>query len=161
MKNLFVKLGSTCFILCTILSVHAHAGKYGTAGCGLGSMLFENKEGMVQILAATTNGTFGSQTFGITSGTSNCDGTNMGEATSRVFIETNREAIAKEIAKGQGETISSLTELAGCIDPTLVGSTLQQSFTSIFPNTSVSDATVSSSIVQILAEHNELSCKNL
>src|SRR5205823_3826374 len=40
---------------------------YGLAGCGLGSMLFGDQKGMIQILAATTNGTFGSQTFGITS----------------------------------------------------------------------------------------------
>src|SRR3954469_2639303 len=46
---------------------------YGMAGCGLGSLIFGpvNSPG-AQILAATTNSTFGSQTFGITSGTSNC-----------------------------------------------------------------------------------------
>src|SRR6266545_2071443 len=45
---------------------------YGLAGCGLGSMLIGSKPGIVQIFAATTNGSFGTQTFGITSGTSNC-----------------------------------------------------------------------------------------
>ncbi len=48
------------------------SGTYGTAGCGLGSMAFGNQKGAIQILAATTNGLFGTQTFGITSGTSNC-----------------------------------------------------------------------------------------
>ena len=40
---------------------------YGLAGCGLGSMVFGDQKGMIQILAATTNNTFGTQTFGITS----------------------------------------------------------------------------------------------
>ena len=38
-------------------------GAYGTAGCGLGSLVFGNQAGAVQILAATTNGTFASQTL--------------------------------------------------------------------------------------------------
>jgi len=51
----------------------AHAQPYGMAGCGLGSIAFGNDQTMFkQVLAATTNGTFGTQTFGITSGTSNC-----------------------------------------------------------------------------------------
>ena len=39
---------------------------YGLAGCGLGSMLIGSKPGIVQIFASTTNGSFGTQTFGIT-----------------------------------------------------------------------------------------------
>jgi len=42
----------------------AKADPYGTAGCGPGSMAFWNKPGIIQVLAATTNGTFGTQTFG-------------------------------------------------------------------------------------------------
>src|SRR5690348_11977029 len=49
------------------------AGWYGMAGCGLGSLVFgPNDAPVAQVLAATTNGTFASQTFGISSGTSNC-----------------------------------------------------------------------------------------
>ena len=45
------------------ISSSAFAAGYGTAGCGLGSMLFGNQKGMVQVLAATTNGISGNQTF--------------------------------------------------------------------------------------------------
>src|SRR5512137_902647 len=48
------------------------SGGYGAAGCGLGSMAFNKQPGIFQILAATTNSLTGTQTFGITSGTSNC-----------------------------------------------------------------------------------------
>ncbi len=56
------------------LALSAHAAPYGEAGCGLGSMIFGDSPGFVQVLAATTNGCSGSQTFGITTGTSNCGG---------------------------------------------------------------------------------------
>ena len=42
----------------------------GSAGCGLGSLVFTDNEWWMQVLAATVNST-GVQTFGITSGTSN------------------------------------------------------------------------------------------
>ena len=57
----------------TLLAVPA-AFAGNTAGCGLGSIIFEGQSGVVMnVLAATFNGTSGNQTFGMTSGTSNCD----------------------------------------------------------------------------------------
>lgn len=140
----------------------AHAeGTYGTAGCGLGSIVFGDKPGLVQVLAATTNGTFGTQTFGITTGTSNCEDTKSSAESTKAFVQANREAVAKDIARGNGETISSLSTLAGCSDPAAVGSTLQREFKAIFPNEQVSDVAVSESVVQTLQAHPELACGSL
>jgi hypothetical protein len=135
--------------------------KYGTAGCGLGSVLFGNKPGLVQVLAATTNGTFGTQTFGITTGTSNCEETRASATAARTFIQANREAVSKDIARGNGETISSLSTLAGCADASAVGAALQRDFNAIFPNAQVSDVTVSDSVVNALKGHPELACRSL
>ena len=134
---------------------------YGLAGCGLGSLLFGPEPGMIQVLAATTNGTFGTQTFGISSGTSNCTETKAGAASTAAFIQANRETVSKEIARGSGETIASITSLAGCADAAAVGSTLQQSFQTIFPNEQVTDIAVSTSIVETLQAHPELACHAL
>ena len=139
----------------------AMADPYGTAGCGLGSMVFGNDKGMIQVLAATTNGTFGTQTFGITTGTSNCEDTGGGEASAKAFVETNREAFAKDVARGNGETISTLSTLAGCQDATAVGATLQSNFSQIFPDATVGDTAVSASVVDTLKAHPELSCAQL
>jgi hypothetical protein len=139
----------------------AMADGYGTAGCGLGSIVFGDKPGMIQVLAATTNGTSANQTFAITSGTSNCGSSEPSAESAKAFVETNREALAKDVARGKGETISSLTTLAGCSDAAAVGATLQQSFSSIFPAASVSDVTVSQSVLDTLKAHPELSCKQL
>src|SRR5688572_8331417 len=107
---------------------------YGPAGCGLGSLIFQPDSGITQIFASTTNGLFSIQTFGITSGTSNCDVVPGKTASARAFVEANRTALAKDIARGRGETIASLSELAGCADARMVGRKLQKNFKTIFPN---------------------------
>lgn len=85
---------------------------YGMAGCGLGSIVFGEKEGLVQVIAATVNGTFYSQTFGMTSGTSNCD--SYKDMASIQFIDANRYTLENDVVRGGGETLTSLTQLMGC-----------------------------------------------
>ncbi len=91
-------------------------GGYGMAGCGLGSMLFDENSTFNQILAATTNGTFGTQTFGITSGTSNCTAGGLAkiEKETEMFVEVNYDVLQKEISQGKGETLNSFASLMGC-----------------------------------------------
>ena len=140
-----------------LVSQKVSAAPYGTAGCGLGSMVFGDQPGIVQIFAATTNGLFGNQTFGITTGTSNCQDSLTHKASVKVFIETNKEALAKDISRGQGETLKNLTAMAGCSDAPLASATLQKNFTAIFPNEKVSAEQVSESIISTLAAK-PLSC---
>jgi hypothetical protein len=66
-----------------------------------------------QVLQATTNGTFGSQTFGISSGTSGCtnDGTIFASEKVNVFASVNFDNLAQEMAQGQGEHLTSLAAL--------------------------------------------------
>jgi hypothetical protein len=137
------------------------SGAYGTAGCGLGSMAFGAQPGMIQVLAATTNGCFGTQTFGITSGTSNCGQAAAGVSGTKTFIEGNKEILAKDIARGEGETITTLTTLAGCKDARAVGSTLQQKFPALFPSAQTPAEQVSEAIIQTLRSEKALSCNTL
>lgn len=139
----------------------AHADAYGTAGCGLGSILFGNKPGIVQIFAATTNGFFGTQTFGITSGTSNCGGQAVTVVAAKQFIETNREAFAKDVSRGQGETIDTLASLGGCQDSKAVAANLQRNFKTIFPSAAVSNTDVSAAAVSSLKSDATLVCTQL
>ena len=64
---------------------------------------------------ATTNGTFGSQTFGISSGTSGCtnDGKVFASEKVNVFTAMNFDNLAQEMAQGQGEHLASLATLMG------------------------------------------------
>jgi hypothetical protein len=133
---------------------------YGLAGCGLGSMIFGDQKGSIQILAATTNGTFGSQTFGITSGTSNCvEGS--GPQGARNFIEGNREALAKDAARGSGETITTLSAIAGCKDAQAVGVALQKRFAELFPGEKTPVEQVSQNVLKELRSDSSLACRKI
>lgn len=92
-------------------------GSYGMAGCGLGSILFKEKnDKMSQILAATTNGTSGNQTFGITTGTLECtdDGTMSFSQMKQNFMEANQDKLIAEMAQGNGEYLTVLAAFYGC-----------------------------------------------
>jgi hypothetical protein len=134
---------------------------YGPAGCGLGSILFDPGSGFTQVLAATTNTSFGTQTFGITSGTSNCSAPGRGASAARAFVEANRPALARDIARGRGETISSLAQIAACADAAQVGMQLQRRFSDIFPNAGRTDREVSRSVVDALRADAALGCRAL
>ena len=83
-------------------------------GCGLGTMVWAGQSGMVpKILGATTNGTSGNQTFGITSGTLGCqaDGVVSSRARLSMFMGTNSERLARDMSVGKGETLEVLANL--------------------------------------------------
>lgn len=99
-----------------LLPLSVFAAGYGAAGCGLGSMVFGSKKGIEQVFAATTNGTFGSQTFGITFGTSNCGDNGLIKLSKEreVFAQENYTSLVKEMAQGKGENLSTLASLYQC-----------------------------------------------
>lgn len=88
-------------------------------GCGLGKLAWSDYKGQKeiapQVMMATTNGTFGSNTFGISSGTSGCtnDGKVMGDSKTIMFAELNFDNLSQEMAQGQGEHLASLATLMG------------------------------------------------
>lgn len=113
MKKLTLGLG-----MALLLSAGAARAEYGMAGCGLGSVLFgKDNTKLMQILAATTNG-IGVQTFGITSGTSNCveGGVVKAEREQAAFAEVNFQDLKRNMAAGGGEFLSSFATLLGCSD---------------------------------------------
>lgn len=113
---------------------------YGTAGCGLGSIVFGPKAGMIQIVAATTNNIVFPQTFAISTGTSNCDIPEMGQQAA-MFIEHNREVLTKDAARGQGETVAGLATILNCDDAATLGAGLQSNYEKIFAGQNSFDTT--------------------
>lgn len=80
-------------------------------GCGLGSKVFDGQSGVApQVLAATTNGTSGNQTFGITFGTLGCTSDGVVKSTwkTSMYIDSNRLTLARDAAAGQGESLQGL-----------------------------------------------------
>lgn len=142
-------------------STPAQADGYGAAGCGLGSMVIGNKPGFIQLFAGTTNGTSGSQSFGITFGTSNCNLQGPSSGAVANFVQANRSVIAKDMARGSGETISTLATIAGCSNRDAVGSTLQKNFRKVFYSAAMSDKQVGVSVLNFLKEDKSLGCNKL
>lgn len=130
--------------------------------CGWGSKVFDGQSGIApQVLAVTTNGTFGNQTFGITSGTSGCtqDGTVTSSWKTAMFIDGNKNALARDSAAGQGETLDALAKLIGvdAQDKVAFNRLTQENFARIFPSSDVTAAEIQTSLRDVIAADAELS----
>lgn len=132
------------------------ARKYGLAGCGLGSMVMGNRDG--QIFAATTNGTSGSQTFGITTGTSNCEGSPTSAKADNMdkYIVANKVSLADDIARGQGETLAGLAQVMKCENSAKLGTTLQSNFSNIFTTHELAPNEITDKIITVVGQDAEL-----
>lgn len=129
------------FALLMVTAFHATAG-YKSAGCGVGALIFkDNNEWWAQTLAATTNGTFGNQTFGITTGTLECDAkalfSQMEKA--KVFIEANKNEISNDAVRGQGETLSALAGIFNCQSSEKFATELQNKYEAVFTSQETSE----------------------
>jgi hypothetical protein len=88
-------------------------------GYGLGKLAWSDykhpKNIAPQVMMATTNGTVGSQTFGISFGTSGCtnDGQVMAARKSDMFVASTFESLSEDTARGQGEHPTSLATMMG------------------------------------------------
>lgn len=144
-----------------LLSAGTAMAGYGSAGCGLGAVLLGDKAGFMQVFAATTNASFYSQTFGITSGTSECGAGPAKVGKVEHYLETNRAAFAKDAARGSGDTLVGLSKVAGCANPALVGKAMQKNYSEIFPNVGVTDAEVAKHVISTLKANPALACGDL
>lgn len=111
-------------------------------GCGLGSMVWQGQSGIApQVLAVTTNGTSGNQTFGISSGTLGCtqDGVVTSDARLSMYTGSNMDMIARDMAVGSGESLHVMADLMDVeeADRSEFFQALRQNYGSIF---STSDA---------------------
>jgi hypothetical protein len=128
-----------------------------SAGCGVGTILFEGQKGPVpQILAVTTNGSFGNQTFGITSGTLGCerDAVVRSPTKVRMLMISSLDSLATDVARGQGETLESLAALMA-VEPdhrARFFAALQGGFGRIFPSENVTVDEVIVSMNAVFAE---------
>lgn len=131
-------------------------------GCGLGTMVFDGKSGKVfKILGATTNATSGNQTFGITFGTLGCDGTGTINSKQKLamFIDGNMDNLARDIAKGEGETLATLAEVWGieAQDRASFNTLAKQNFAVVYKSENVTSNEVLNNLNTVIANDSELS----
>jgi hypothetical protein len=124
-------------------------------GCGLGTLIMKGNEGLLfQVLAVTTNGTCGNQTFGITSGTLDCDKPARFASNERlnIYVADNMDNLAKDIARGQGEYLNTLAVLMEVPEDARTDFylKLQNNFSQIYPSSNVSSVEVVNNIEALL-----------
>jgi len=121
-------------------------------GCGLGNAVIKTQDSvLMQVFAATTNGTSGNQTFGITSGTSGCakPAKFVSNDKANEFVAGNMDALALDISNGQGEALTTLATLLNVSNDDVFASTLQANFDKIYTSSNVSSADVIDNIVSL------------
>lgn len=117
LRKLFVVLGAVAVASQAGLAMAANPDT--GPGCGLGKLAwadYKNQKNIApQVMMATTNGSFGSGTFGISSGTSGCtnDGQVMADQRTNMFAAMNFDNLSQEMAQGKGEHLASLATLMG------------------------------------------------
>lgn len=159
-----MKLRTKLFVALVSLSSSAGvmaAGENNVGSCGWGSKLFAGQSGIFpQALAGITNGLLGNQTFAISSGTSGCtqDGAVSSSWQTALFIDGNKEKLARDISRGQGETLDSLAKLLGVSDndKAHLYLTARQNFDRIFPSAQASTDDILQGFQQVLAQDDTL-----
>lgn len=149
--------------LITALPVAAMAaGENNVGSCGWGSKVFQGQRGIApQVLAATTNGTSGNQTFAITSGTSGCtqDGAVSSTWKTAMFIDGSKDKLAQDMSKGNGESLQSLASLLGVkeADKAAFYQATKEHFAQIFTSDKASADEIAAGLKQVLAADSTLS----
>jgi hypothetical protein len=151
MKKIVIAL-----ILCMMMvSVASASTVRQDCGCGLGAVAIGEKEGLLwNLLGTLLNGTFGNNTFGMSSGTSDCGRPEKLAILDQmnIFVADNMDALAVDIAQGNGDSLDALAEIARISEPNrpVFYSALQNNFSQIYPSTDVTSDTVVTEISKIM-----------
>lgn len=132
---------------------------FAQPGCGVGAMIWKGQSGIApHVLAATTNGTFGNQTFGMTTGTLGCQ-TNQSVQSMAMYMESNIDKVARDMSRGSGENLDTLAVLLGVdeADRDAFRNALQDNFATIFPSSDTTSGEAVDAIVALLEKDEALS----
>jgi len=157
MKRFVVAGVALAFAVTLMLPGVSHSAAYNeNTGCGLGNQLFKEigqDSVLFQILAVTTNGIFGNQTFGITSGTLGCKKPTKVVKNEKVekFVADNMDSLAADMAMGRGESLDTLAELMNVPVEKKAEfyASLQSNFTKIYTSEKVESADIIDNIAVV------------
>jgi hypothetical protein len=131
-------------------------------GCGWGTQVWKGQSGIApKILGATTNGILTNQLWGISFGTSGCGGFDKpitAQARVNQFIDGNAEALARDMAVGQGESLNVLATLMGVADQDKQAffTTTKANFSTIYAAENQTTGQVIAALNQVLAQDSKL-----
>lgn len=154
MKNI------TAGTLLLLVSSSAFAVAPGGGGCGWGNALFEGQSGPApHVLGATTNGTSGNNTFGMTTGTNGCDVSGKLGYSGQSMLASVMDEFSEDAAKGHGEALTAVSVAMGVQpeDRAKFAQLTHSNFNILFPNKDVTAEQVYSSLQQVMKADAQLS----
>lgn len=143
------KFVAVLLIVMFVGSVFAFADNIGP---GLGRVALKGKTGKGwEILGLTLNGLGGNGLFAISFGTSGYQkDAKIGKAEAKNFIAENMDALAADIAKGEGEYLNTLAAMLSVADPVAFKADTQANFDEIFASPDVSAEEVTEKIYALV-----------
>ena len=111
------------------------------------------------VMAATTNGTSGNQTLGMTFGTLGCeDAGGPLKADIQQYIDGNLDQLAADTAKGQGQSLTALADLMKIegADRALFNQSLQANFDKLFQSETTTSGDTAEALSAIMSADNTL-----
>jgi len=146
-------------LIAGVILLGASSMAFAQPGCGLGAMVWKGQSGIApHVLAATTNGTFGNQTFGMTTGTLGCQ-TNESVQSMAMYMDSNIDKVARDMSRGSGENLDTMAVLLGVdeADRDTFRKVLQENFATIFPSSDTTSGQAVDAIVALLEKNESLS----
>ena len=146
--------------LLLLASSSAFAVALGGGGCGWGNALFEGQAGPApHILAVTTNGTSGNNTFGMTTGTNGCSTSGAIGYSGKSMLASVMDEFSEDAAKGEGEAMTAVSVAMGVSpeDRAHFAQLTHSNFSTIFPNQNVTADQVYTSLQQMMKTDTQLS----
>ena len=142
----------TGLVLLTASSI-AQAEQAGGPNCGWGNMLFEGQTGPApHILGATTNGTSGNNTLGITTGTNGCSSAGTLTSGSAEMVSAIMGEFSEDVARGDGDAMDTVAIIYGVEkqDRQTFAKVMHENFAVIFPNEDITASEMMASIEHVM-----------
>jgi hypothetical protein len=129
----------------------------GGNGCGWGNALFKGQSGKAShVLAITTNGSTGNNTFGVTSGTNGCSGSGTIEYGGKEMVNVSgvMDEFSADIAQGDGEVITAVAVSLGVAPEhrQIFKDAMHDNFAIIFPSQDVTMEEVLAAMWQVMGQ---------
>jgi hypothetical protein len=120
-------------------AIPAHADN--DVGCGIGTKFMAGKSGLVSHVLASCTNAYTLQSVSLTFNLFGCDGSGKvtADAELRKFAAANIDQLARDVARGEGETLAAFAHLLGvpAEQEASFGGFTQAHFVDLFPTESV------------------------
>ena len=125
----------------------------GGENCGWGNMLFEGSSGLPShIVASTSNGTSGNNTFGMTSGTNGCSTSGTLTYGGANMVTSIMGEFTEDVAVGHGDAMDTVAVVYGVDkqDRETFAKVMHENFAVLFPNEDVTADQMIASIEEVM-----------